>query len=116
MKNTVIISMILWVIAMMICMGCGIDQEEYDRLAKEEYLRKANELKKERLEICNKDADMRAEVIADSIIRQMAINPLKDEQYRPDVPPRPTYVPTDSAAINSKRSVKPLVTSAQDKR
>ena len=89
--------------------SCAPTDEERDVLVKEEYLRKAEILQTERAEVCKKEALWRAEAIADSIIRQMRLNPLKENQYRPPVPERPDYVPTDSTAINIKRTVKPIL-------
>ena len=113
MKNLGYISALLLV---MLVISCSISEEEYDRLVQEEYLRKADLLKAERAEVCKKEALWRAEAVADSIIRQMRLNPLKENQYRPPVPDRPDYVPTDSTVVNTKRSVKPIHNSSGDNR
>jgi len=96
--------------------SCTISEEERNILIQGEFKRKADILKAERAEVCKKEALWRAEVIADSIIRHLRLNPLKESQYRPPVPERPDYVPTDSTAVNTKRSVKPILNSSEDNR
>lgn len=96
--------------------SCGLSEEDMMRLAKLEFENKVKLLEQERSLICNKDADARAEILADSIIRELRINPLKDSLYRPFVPPKPTYVETDSTVVNSKQSVKPILESDEIKR
>jgi len=108
---------ILWsILISSAIIGCGISDEEANLLIQQELQRKVDQLKKERVLICDKERDWRAEALADSIIRELRLNPLKENQYRPVVPPRPDYVPTDSAAVNSKRSVKPILKSSSDNR
>ena len=97
-------------------LSCNISEEEYNRLAQEEYERKAEILRKERREICLKEKLIRAEILADSIIRQLKLNPLKEDQYRPTIPARPDFVKTDSTTVNSKQSVKPILKSSSDNR
>lgn len=100
----------------LLVIGCTISEEERDRLVEEEYLRKAEILQTERAEVCKKEALWRAEAIADSIIRKLRLDPLNENQYRPPVPERPEYVPTDSSAVNTKRSVKPILNSSKENR
>lgn len=89
--------------------GCGPTHEEILQMATTEYERKAALLRKEQEAICKKTAFAEAERQADSIIFQMRINPLKKPLYRPPVPPKPTFVPTDSTRLKSKHSVKPIL-------
>ena len=77
-------------------------------LAKQEFERKVMDLRTERERVCYKNAFAEAEILSDSIVRTLQINPLGDSLYRPAVPSRPDFVPTDSTEVNSKRSVKPI--------
>jgi len=92
-----------------IIVGCGISDAEFKRLAEEEYQRQLGNFVQERALLCNREADLAAEIIADSLISKMHINPLKDSLYRPYVPPKPVYIKTDSAVVNSKQTVKPIL-------
>ena len=64
---------------------------------------------KEQTQICDRAAEEEAELIADSLISLMQINPLKDSLYRPFVPPKPSFIKTDSTVVNSKQTVKPII-------
>lgn len=97
----------IW-IAIAIC-SCGISEEEYNQLVIQEYERQMNIFIKEQNQICDREAEIEAEVIADSLISLMQINPLKDSLYRPFVPPKPDYISTDSTVVNSKQTVKPII-------
>ena len=90
-------------------MACKLSKEEKEMLAKAEFERKVSELKAERERVCYKNAFAEAELLADSIVRTLQINPLGDSLYRPEIPQRPDFVPTDSIEVNSKRSVKPII-------
>ncbi len=103
--------MLVYVIFIMSLSSCGISNEEVVELAKEEYDRKVQILREEQRLICIKSALEEAERQADSIIFQMRINPLGKSLYRPRVPPKPSYIITDSTVINSKHSVKPILDS-----
>ena len=98
---------IIW-ITFLVC-SCGMSTEERDRLIKEEFERKMNVFIAEQTQRCDKAAEEEAEIIADSLISLMHINPLKDSLYRPFVPPKPDYVQTDSTVVNSKQTVKPII-------
>ena len=88
--------------------SCGLSEEEVVALATREYERKATNFRAERKELCLKAAYEEAEKQADSIIFELRINPLKQPLYRPSVPAKPEFVPTDTTLIKSKHSVKPL--------
>lgn len=89
--------------------SCGITEEEYNKLVIQEYERQMALFVKEQTEICDRAAEKEAEVIADSLISLMKINPLKDSLYRPFVPPKPDFIRTDSTVVNSKQTVKPII-------
>ena len=78
-------------------------------MARVDFERQKAELRNEQFKICENNALIQAEQMADSIIREMRINPLKDSLYQPKAPPKPEYVETDSVILNSKRSVKPIL-------
>ena len=92
-------------------LGCGLSEEEMKEMAIAEYNRKVSVLRKQRMELCRKDAIAEAERQADSIIFEFRINPLSSEVYKPEAPPKPTFIPTDSLSINSKNPVKPIIDS-----
>lgn len=104
------------IISCLLFTGCDISEEEYDRLVEEEYKRKAELLRKERIDICMKEKLYRAELLADSIIKYRQLNPLRENQYRPNIPARPDFIQTDSTAVNSKQSVKPILDPSSDNR
>ncbi len=89
--------------------SCGISEEEFDRLVIQEYERKIELFIMEQKLLCDKEADEEAELVVDSLISLLQINPLKDSLYRPFVPPKPDYVKTDSTVVNSKQTVKPII-------
>lgn len=89
--------------------SCGISEDEYDRLVKQEYERQVKHFIIEQNKLCDKAAEEEAEIIVDSLISLLQINPLKDSLYRPYVPPKPDYIKTDSTAVNSKQTVKPII-------
>lgn len=96
-------------LVMVIFMACGMSEEEMVTLAKTEYERQVKILEIEQSKLCFKSALAIAEDKADSIIYFLRINPLKEDLYRPDVPDKPDFVPTDSLLINSKQTVKPII-------
>jgi len=89
--------------------SCGLSEEEVVRIATQEYERKARLLRQQEADICKKAALEIAEIKADSIVRSLQLNPLKDTLYRPPVPPKPAFIETDSARVNSKQTVKPIL-------
>ena len=91
--------------------GCGLSEDEFKRLATEEFERKAKLFRQDQKNLCLKTALEEAERQADSIISNIQFNPLRDTLYRPIVPPKPDYVPTDSAVLKSQQSVKPIIDS-----
>ena len=103
-KAKIIIILILALFA-----GCEMPPEEKLRLAREEFDRKIQRLELERAEICLNEALAIAEAQADSLVQSLQKNPLGDSLYRPEIPTRPEFVPTDSNIVNSKRSVKPII-------
>ena len=105
--NKFIISYLLLVIFS----GCGLSDEEVLRMATEEFERKSALLRQEQLYFCQKAALAEAEKQADSIISEMRISPLHESLYRPVVPPKPSFISTDSTRLFSKDSVKPILDS-----
>ena len=93
--------------------GCGSSDEEMRKLAIEEFERKVKILKSEQRQLCFKSALIIAEQKADSIIFERRINPLRDSLYRPRIPEKPAFVPTDSAVVNSKQTVNPILSNKE---
>ncbi len=89
--------------------SCGPSQEEINAQIIARYDMQVAQLKDKKSKECHLEALRIAEIIADSIVSGMQINPLDDDQYRPDIPLRPQYVPVDSSVFESKRSVKPIL-------
>ena len=100
---------ILYLCSAFVICSCGITEEEYNQLVIQEYERQMALFVKEQTEVCDRAAEEEAELIADSLISLMKINPLKDSLYRPFVPPKPDFIKTDSTVVNSKQTVKPIV-------
>ena len=89
--------------------SCGLSEEEKLELARQECDRKLVAFEKEQRDNCRRAVLGEAERQADSIIISMNIDPLNEELYRPTIPPKPDFVPTDTIKLNSKHSVKPIV-------
>ena len=89
--------------------SCGLSKEEMLELARQECDRKLAAFEKEQRDNCKRAVLGEAERQADSIIISMDIDPMKEDLYRPTIPPKPDFVPTDTIKLNSKHSVKPIV-------
>jgi len=70
---------------------------------------KVEELRAKKLLECKSEALRLAEVIADSLVRALQIDPLSDPLYNPEIPDRPQYIPVDTSVFDSKHSVKPIL-------
>ena len=88
--------------------ACGISEEEIELQAKIRLDRRVEELKAEKIKECKQEIYRKAEIIVDSIIREMSINPLNETLYKPTIPERPEFVEVDSNVFISKHSVKPI--------
>ena len=88
---------------------CGPTDEEIENEARAIFHQKVQELRDKHTKECRKEAVRLAEIEVDSILAARAASPLNDSLYRPTVPGKPEFVPLDSAALNSKRSVKPIL-------
>jgi hypothetical protein len=115
MKHRAIRMGICCMLSMMTILSCGLSDEEFKRLAKEEYDRKVSMLSQEKRNLCYREALIIAEQMADSIIRDMNLNPLQDTLYRPAKPERPSFIKTDTTILISKETVKPIINSTPDR-
>jgi len=86
----------------------GLSEEEINAQAKIRYERRIEQLKAEKIKECKQEIDRKAEIIVDSLIQTMSINPLSEKLYKPPIPDRPKFVEVDSTVFNSKHSVKPI--------
>ncbi|MFT4566312.1 MAG: hypothetical protein ACI9FN_001267 [Saprospiraceae bacterium] len=85
----------------------GLSEEEIDTQAKARYEGRVEQLRIEKIKECKIEIDRKADIIADSLIRALHINPL-ETLYKPPIPERPEFVEVDSSVFISKHSVKPI--------
>ena len=89
--------------------GCDESKEEIQAKVQAHYQTRVAELNAKKRAECRTEALRIAEIIADSIVYSLQINPLSDSLYQPSIPERPKYVPVDSSVFDSKHSVKPIL-------
>jgi len=89
--------------------GCESSEEDIQVQVDTQYNIKVEELRAKKLLECKSEALRLAEVIADSLVRALQIDPLSDPLYNPEIPDRPQYIPVDTSVFDSKHSVKPIL-------
>jgi len=90
-------------------LGCGPSQEEIDIIVQTEYDKRVLELKSQERLKCQKEALAVAELVTDSIILSLRLNPIPDTLYNPGKPAKPTFIATDTTLLNIEQSVKPIL-------
>lgn len=65
---------------------------------------------------CQDEALIKAEMIVDSLLLLDDRDTRLSNAYRPEVPPKPTYISTDSLRQNSQSSVKPITKDFLDRK
>ncbi len=94
---------------LLLLVSCGgLTEEEINAQAKERFERRVEELRKEKIKECKQEIARKAEIIVDSIMSALHINPLNETLYKPPIPERPEFVEVDSSVFISKHSVKPI--------
>lgn len=94
---------------LLLAISCGgLTEEEINTQAKIRFDRRVEHLKAEKIKECKQEIDRKAEIIVDSLIQEMSLNPLQEDLYKPPIPDRPKFVEVDSSVFNSKHSVKPI--------
>lgn len=90
------------VVLLFIWCSCVDDDLRTAEEAHEELTRMITRYSANHLERCKDNALRDAEYAVDSIIREWQINPI-DSLYSPVVPPRPSFVPIDSAVFIERK-------------
>lgn len=94
---------------MFLLISCGgLTEAEIEVQAKERFLRRAAQLRIEKMQECKQEIARKAQISVDSMIRSLDINPLNETLYKPPIPERPAFVEVDSSVFISKHSVKPI--------
>jgi len=88
--------------------SCESDNDFIREEALKEFELKASAFKKERDLLCRGEALVEAESYVDSIIARMAIQPLAEDQYQPEIPEKPQYLPVDSSVYRPPEKIKPI--------
>lgn len=88
--------------------GCQNGQELNKELALQELELKIELYKQRKMEDCKAEAIREAEVIVDSIIQSSTFAPIKNQNYNPAIPTKPSFIPVDSSVFKSQNSVKPI--------
>lgn len=88
--------------------GCQNGQELNKELALQELELKIELYKQRKMDDCKAEAIREAEVLVDSIIQASTFTPIKNQNYNPAIPTKPSFIPVDSSVFKSQNSVKPI--------
>ena len=98
----------LVIICMLICSSCHDDESFIREEAKKEFELKVNAFIQQHEDQCRKEALDEAEIFVDSLIARMGIQPLAEEEYQPEIPGKPEYVPVDSSVFRAREKIRPI--------
>jgi hypothetical protein len=95
-------------LSLFVSISCNDDQVFIREEAKKEFELKVNAFIKEHEDQCKKEAIDQAETFVDSLIARMGIQPLAEEEYQPEIPGKPEYVPVDSSVFRAREKIRPI--------